>query len=36
VNALLAAETMTGLGGHTAHALDAEALVEVLTRSSSP
>jgi D-aminopeptidase len=32
VSALLAAETMTGIDGHTAHALDPEALVEVLRR----
>jgi D-aminopeptidase len=32
VNALLAAETMTGIEGHTAHALDPEALVESLRR----
>jgi D-aminopeptidase len=30
LNALLAAETMTGRDGHTAHALSADALVEVL------
>jgi D-aminopeptidase len=33
VNALLAAETMTGRGGATAHGLPAEALVEVMRRS---
>jgi D-aminopeptidase len=32
VNALLAAETMTGFEGHTVHALDADALVEVMKR----
>jgi D-aminopeptidase len=32
VNALLAAETMSGREGHIAHALDADALVEVLRR----
>jgi D-aminopeptidase len=32
VNALLAAETMTGIEGHTAHALDAGVLAEVLRR----
>jgi D-aminopeptidase len=32
VNALLAAETMTGFEGHTAHALDAGVLAEVLQR----
>jgi D-aminopeptidase len=32
VNALLAAETMTGRDGNTAHALDPEALLEVLRR----
>jgi D-aminopeptidase len=32
LNALLAAETMTGHEGHTAHALDPEALVEVMKR----
>ena len=32
VNALLAAETMTGRGGHTAHALDPDALLEVMRR----
>jgi D-aminopeptidase len=30
LNALLAAETMTGYGGHTAHALEADALLDVL------
>ena len=30
VNALLAAETMTGRGGATVHALDAELLLEVM------
>jgi D-aminopeptidase len=33
VNALLAAETMTGRGGATAHALDHELLVEVMSRA---
>jgi D-aminopeptidase len=33
VNALLAAETMTGKGGATVHALDAELLAEVMRRS---
>lgn len=32
VNALLAAETMTGRGGATVHALEGEALVEVMRR----
>ena len=32
LNALLAAETMTGIAGHTAHALEPEALLEVLSR----
>ena len=32
VNALLAAETMTGRDGITAHALGAERLVEVLSK----
>ncbi len=32
VNALLAAETMTGFGGNTVHALEAEALLEVMER----
>jgi len=32
LNALLAAETMTGREGYTAHALEADALVEVLRR----
>jgi D-aminopeptidase len=32
VNALLAAETMTGRAGHIAHGLDAEALMAVLRR----
>jgi D-aminopeptidase len=32
VNALLAAETMTGFQGHTAHEVDAELLVEALAR----
>jgi D-aminopeptidase len=31
LNALLAAETMTGRAGHTAHALDSELLLEALT-----
>jgi D-aminopeptidase len=31
LNALLAAETMTGRAGHTAHALDSELLSEALT-----
>jgi D-aminopeptidase len=30
LNALLAAETMTGIEGHTAHAIDVDALLEVL------
>src|SRR3954451_6644078 len=33
VNALLAAETMTGRGGHTVYALDGELLKELLRRS---
>ncbi|MGI8553418.1 MAG: P1 family peptidase [Dehalococcoidia bacterium] len=32
VNALLAAETMTGKGGVTAHRLEAERLIEIMTR----
>lgn len=32
VNALVAADTMTGHGGHTAHAIDHAALVEVMGR----
>jgi D-aminopeptidase len=32
VNALLAAETMTGRGGATAHALTAERLVDAMAR----
>jgi D-aminopeptidase len=32
LNALLAAETMAGIGGHTAHAVDPEILLEVLRR----
>jgi D-aminopeptidase len=32
VNALLAAETMTGRDGHTAHRLDPERLVEIMRR----
>jgi D-aminopeptidase len=39
VNALLSAETMTGRDGHTAHALDADRLVEIMRRygrSSEP
>jgi D-aminopeptidase len=32
VNALLAAETMTGRGGNTVHALDGDALLEVMRR----
>jgi D-aminopeptidase len=32
VNALLAAETMTGRDGHTAHGLDPEKLVEIMRR----
>jgi D-aminopeptidase len=32
LNALVAAETMTGRGGVTAHALDHARLVEVMTR----
>jgi D-aminopeptidase len=32
VNALLAAETMTGNEGHVAHALEPELLVDVLKR----
>jgi D-aminopeptidase len=32
VNALLAAETMTGRGGTTAHRLDPELLAEVMRR----
>jgi D-aminopeptidase len=32
VNALLAAETMTGRGGATVHALEPEALLEVMRR----
>ena len=32
LNALLAAETMTGLAGATAHGLDPELLLEVLWR----
>jgi D-aminopeptidase len=34
VNALLAAETMTGFEGHAAHALDAELLLEALAHYS--
>jgi D-aminopeptidase len=32
LNALLAAETMTGIDGHTAHAIDSDALLEVLQK----
>lgn len=32
LNALCAAETMIGLGGHTAHALPLNALTEVMRR----
>ena len=32
LNALLAAETMTGIEGHTAHALDPDALLEVMRK----
>ena len=32
LNALLAAETMIGMDGHTAHAIDPDALLEVLRR----
>jgi D-aminopeptidase len=32
LNALLAADTMTGIDGHTAHAVDSEALLEVMRR----
>ena len=32
VNALLAAETMTGRGGATVHALEADALLEIMRR----
>ena len=33
LNAMLSAETMTGRGGHTVHALDAELLQQALRRS---
>jgi D-aminopeptidase len=32
LNALTSAETMTGRGGHTAHALPLDRLVEVMRR----
>jgi D-aminopeptidase len=32
LNALLAAETMTGIDGHTAHAIDVDALLETLRK----
>jgi D-aminopeptidase len=32
LNALLAADTMTGIDGHTAHAVDSDALLEVMRR----
>jgi D-aminopeptidase len=32
LNALLAADTMTGIDGHTAHAIDSDALLEVMRR----
>jgi D-aminopeptidase len=32
LNAMLAAETMTGIDGHTAHAIEPDALLEVLRR----
>jgi D-aminopeptidase len=32
LNALLAADTMTGIDGHTAHAIDPDALLDVMRR----
>ena len=36
VNAMVAAETMTGINGHTVHALPHDRLIDLLSRNANP